>query len=154
MGNIEVIHTGTSIFYEWDILGSSIYIVDILRIDDLRIDDHSSILRSSIYRVLIHLASWDTAKEKKWHFAFMHDVGTKAMYVAYMWPQWRRYIILCVSRPILQPLFTMCLVCPTWFFPHIFSIYFNVKHFSGQPKFGYQISQIIKNVSWILPWIL
>ena len=37
--------------YDWDILGSSIYIVDILRIDDLRIDDQSSILRSSIYRV-------------------------------------------------------------------------------------------------------
>ena len=53
MGNIEVIHTGTSIFYEWDILGSSIYIVDTLRIDDLRIDDQSSILRSSIYRVIL-----------------------------------------------------------------------------------------------------
>ena len=51
MGNLEVIHTGTSILYGWDILGSSIYIVDILRIDDLRIDDQSSILRSSIYRV-------------------------------------------------------------------------------------------------------
>ena len=54
MGNLEVIHTGTSILYEWDILGSSIYIVVILKIDDLRIDDlkigdQSSILRSSIY---------------------------------------------------------------------------------------------------------
>ena len=44
--NLELIHTGTSILYDWDILGSSIYIVDILRIDD-----QSSILRSSIYRV-------------------------------------------------------------------------------------------------------
>ena len=69
----------------------------------------------------------------------MHVVLTKAMYVAYMWPQWRRYIILCVSRPILQPLFTMCLVCPTWFFLHIFSIHFAVKHFQTN-----QISQIIK----------
>ena len=51
VGNLEVIHTGTSILYDWDILGSSIYIVDKLRIDDLRIDDQSSILRSSIYRV-------------------------------------------------------------------------------------------------------
>ena len=51
VGNLEVIHTGTSISYDWDILGSSIYIVDILRIDDLSIDDQSSILRSSIYRV-------------------------------------------------------------------------------------------------------
>ena len=49
MGNLEVIHTGASILYFWDILGSSIYIVDKLRIDDLRIDDQSSILRSSIY---------------------------------------------------------------------------------------------------------
>ena len=39
------------LLYDWDILGSSIYIVDILRIDDLRIDDQTSILRSSIYRV-------------------------------------------------------------------------------------------------------
>ena len=53
MGNLEVIHTGTSILYDWDILGSSIYILDLLRIDDLRIDDQSSILRSSIYRVFI-----------------------------------------------------------------------------------------------------
>ena len=51
MVNLEVIHTGTSILYDWDILESSIYIVDILRIDDLRIDDQSSILRLSIYRV-------------------------------------------------------------------------------------------------------
>ena len=51
VGNLEVIHTGTLILYDWDILGSSIYIVDILRIDDLRIDDQSSILRSSTYRV-------------------------------------------------------------------------------------------------------
>ena len=51
MGNLEVIHIGTPILYEWDILGSSIYIVDILGIHDLRIDDQSSILRSSIYRV-------------------------------------------------------------------------------------------------------
>ena len=51
MGNLEVIYTVTSILYDWDILGSSIYIVDILRIDDLSIDDQSSILRSSIYRV-------------------------------------------------------------------------------------------------------
>ena len=57
MGNLEVIYTVTSILYDWDILGSSIYIVDILRIDDLRIDDQSSILRSSIYRVFFHLAS-------------------------------------------------------------------------------------------------
>ena len=49
--NLEVIHTGTLILYDWDLLGSSIYIVDILRIDDLRIDDQSSILRSSIYSV-------------------------------------------------------------------------------------------------------
>ena len=49
--NFEVIHTGTSILYDWDILGSSIHIVDILSIDDLRIDDQSSILSSSIYRV-------------------------------------------------------------------------------------------------------
>ena len=49
--NFEVIHTGTSILYDWGILGSSIHIVDILSIDDLRIDDQSSILRSSIYRV-------------------------------------------------------------------------------------------------------
>ena len=41
----------TKLLYDWDILGSPIYIVDILRIDDLRIDDQSSILRSSIYRV-------------------------------------------------------------------------------------------------------
>ena len=47
MGNLEVIHTGTSMLYDWDILGSSIYIVDMLRIDD-----QSSILRSSIYRVI------------------------------------------------------------------------------------------------------
>ena len=53
MGNLEVINTGTLMLYDWDILGSSIYIVDILRIDDLRIDDQSSILRSSIYRVFI-----------------------------------------------------------------------------------------------------
>ena len=33
------------------ILGSSIYIIDMLNIDDLRIDDQSSILRSSICRV-------------------------------------------------------------------------------------------------------
>ena len=46
VGNLEVIHTGTLILYDWDILGSSIYIVDILSIDD-----QSSILRSSIYRV-------------------------------------------------------------------------------------------------------
>ena len=46
VGNLEVIHSGTSILYDWDILGSSIYIVDILRIDDLSIDDQSSILRS------------------------------------------------------------------------------------------------------------
>ena len=51
MGNLEVIHTGTSILYDWEILGSPISIVDILRIDDLRIYDQSSILRSSIYRV-------------------------------------------------------------------------------------------------------
>ena len=51
MGNLEVIHTGTLILYDWDILGSSIYIVDILRIDDLRIDDQSSILRSSILSI-------------------------------------------------------------------------------------------------------
>ena len=51
MGNLEVIHTGTLILYDWEILGSSIYIVDILQIDDLRFDDQSSILRSSIYRV-------------------------------------------------------------------------------------------------------
>ena len=51
MGNLEAIHTGTSILYDWDILGSSIYIVDTLRIDDLRIDDQSSMLRSSIYTV-------------------------------------------------------------------------------------------------------
>ena len=66
-GNLEVIHTVTSILYDWNILGSSIYIVDIFRIDDLRInnlrinnlrindlriDDQSSILRSSIYRVI------------------------------------------------------------------------------------------------------
>ena len=51
VGNLEVIHTGTSILYDWDVLGSSICIVDILRIDDLRIDDQSSILRSSIYKV-------------------------------------------------------------------------------------------------------
>ena len=49
--NLEVIHTGTLILYDWDLLGSSIYIVDILRIDDLRIDDQSSMLRSSIYTV-------------------------------------------------------------------------------------------------------
>ena len=54
---IEVIHTGTSILYEWYILGSLIYIVDILRIDDFRIDDQSSLLRSSIYRVFFHLVS-------------------------------------------------------------------------------------------------
>ena len=53
MGNLEVVHSGTSILYDWDILGSSIYIVDILRIDDLRIDDQSSILRSSIHRVFV-----------------------------------------------------------------------------------------------------
>ena len=53
VGNLEVIHTGTLILYEWDIKGSSIYIVDILRIDDLRIDDQTSILRSSIYRAFI-----------------------------------------------------------------------------------------------------
>ena len=41
------------LLYDWDILGSSIYIVDILRIDDLRIDDQTSILRSSIYRAFI-----------------------------------------------------------------------------------------------------
>ena len=51
VGNLEVIHTGTLILYDWDILGSSIYIVDILRIDDLRIDDQSSILRSSILSI-------------------------------------------------------------------------------------------------------
>ena len=45
-------NNGPSILYDWDILGPSIYIVDILRIEDLRIDDQSSILRSSIYRVL------------------------------------------------------------------------------------------------------
>ena len=49
--NFEVIHTGTSILYDWGILGSSIHIVDILSIDDLRIDDQSSMLRSSIYTV-------------------------------------------------------------------------------------------------------
>ena len=53
VGNLEVIHTGTLMLYDWDILGSSIYIVETLRIDDLRIDDQSSILRSSIYRVFI-----------------------------------------------------------------------------------------------------
>ena len=46
MNNLEVIHTGSFILYDWNIFGSSIYIVDILRIDD-----QSSILRSSIYRV-------------------------------------------------------------------------------------------------------
>ena len=59
VGNLEVIHTGTLILYDWDILGSSIYIVDILRIDDLRIDDQSSILRSSIYRVFNFLVCLD-----------------------------------------------------------------------------------------------
>ena len=39
--NLEVFHSGTLILYDWDILGSSIYKVDILRIDDLRIDDQS-----------------------------------------------------------------------------------------------------------------
>ena len=57
VGNLEVIHTGTLILYYWDILGSSICIVDILRIDDLRIDDQSSILRSSIYRVFFMFVS-------------------------------------------------------------------------------------------------
>ena len=47
VGNLEVIQTGTSVLYDWDILGSSIYIVDMLRIDD-----QSSILRSLIYRVI------------------------------------------------------------------------------------------------------
>ena len=61
MGNLEVIHTGTSILYDWDVLGSSICIVDILRIDDLRFDDQSSILRSSIYRVF---KNKDKLKEK------------------------------------------------------------------------------------------
>ena len=51
VGNLEVIHTGTLILYDWDILGSSIYTVDVLRIDDLRIDDWSSILRSSILSI-------------------------------------------------------------------------------------------------------
>ena len=60
VGNLEVIHTGTLILYDWDILGSSIYIVDILRIDDLRIDDQSSILRSSIYRVFKSLGNLST----------------------------------------------------------------------------------------------
>ena len=53
--NLEVIDTGTLILYDWDLLGSSIYIVDILRIDDLRIDDQSSMLRLSIYTVTILL---------------------------------------------------------------------------------------------------
>ena len=57
VGNLEVIHTGTLILYDWDILGSSIYLVDTLRIDDLRIDDQSSILRSSIYRVFFKSGS-------------------------------------------------------------------------------------------------
>ena len=41
-------------------LGSSIYIVDSLRIDDISIDDQSSMLRSSIYTV--------TYLEKAWHY--------------------------------------------------------------------------------------
>ena len=61
VGNLEVIHTSTSILYDWDLLGSSIYIVDILRIDDLRIDDQSSILRSSISRVFTHISRYDCA---------------------------------------------------------------------------------------------
>ena len=53
MGHLEVIHTGTSILYDWEILGSSISIVDILRFDDLSIDDQSSMLRSLICIVTI-----------------------------------------------------------------------------------------------------
>ena len=57
MGNLDVIHTYDLTLYDWEILGSSIYIVDIPRIDDLRIDDQSSILRSSIYRVFFMFVS-------------------------------------------------------------------------------------------------
>ena len=50
MGNLEVIHTGTLILYDWDISGSSIFIVDILRIDDLRIDDQILVVEKQIKR--------------------------------------------------------------------------------------------------------
>ena len=45
-----------------DISGSSIYIVDILRIDDLRIDDQSSMLRSSIYTVTLSSSGFEENK--------------------------------------------------------------------------------------------
>ena len=45
------IHESWCTHFVQEFVRSSIYIIDILRIDDLRIDDQSSILRSSIYTV-------------------------------------------------------------------------------------------------------